>query len=82
MKNIQDLEKIVSDTEIESVWGNADFGPDVTKREIIALGVLKYASGYHTGNTLQSILKQLGLLTIKLHLTKKGKAYLWSAYSS
>jgi len=82
MKNTQDLENIVSDEEIEKVWGNADFGNELTKRQIIANGVLKYASGYHSGNTLQSILKELGLLTIQLYLTKKGKAYLWSYFSN
>lgn len=52
MKNLQNLKDIVSDEEIEKVWNNADFGEEKDKRHIIALGVLKYASGYHSGSTL------------------------------
>lgn len=82
MKNLEELEQLVSDEEIENAWGNSNFGNSLTKRQIIANGVLKYASGYHSGSTLQAILKELGLLTIQLSLTKKGKSYLWLSFAN
>ncbi len=82
MKNLQELQDLVSNQEIENAFKGTNFGSELSRRQIIANGVLKYASGYHSGSTLQAILKELGLLTIKLSLTKKGKAYLWSSFAN
>lgn len=72
---------IVSDEEIERVHANANFGGDLTKREVVRLGVLKCASGYHQGFTSRSICIEHGLITPKSYvLTKKGKEYLWAAF--
>lgn len=82
MSRDEELQILVSDEQINNAWGNANFGEETSKRGIIANGLLKYACGYHSGYTLQSILKQLGLLTIQLSLTKKGKEYLFTHYSN
>lgn len=74
--------EIVSDEEVERVHGNADFGPHVTKREVLREGVLKRASGYYTGFTMASICKAHGLITDKTELlTQKGQKYLWAAFN-
>lgn len=72
--------EIISDEEIERVHANAKFGY-TTKREVVRLGVLKAASGYHQGFTSETIIREHGLITKKYSLTRKGKAYLWAAFS-
>lgn len=75
-------EEIVSDEEIARVWGNANFG-SVPKRDIIKGVVLKCASGYYTGFTAKQIVFELGLVNpAKWTLTKKGKQYLFAAFSN
>ena len=76
--HVKQQHKLVSDAEIEDVWGNANFGKNANKRIIIADTLLKYASGYSSGYTARSICIELGLLTtrsksLKLNLTAKGK---------
>ena len=56
-------EIILPDSDIEDAWGNASFGKDVSKRDVVANALLKYASGYCTGHTIECICKELGLLT-------------------
>lgn len=71
---------IVSDAAIERVHGNANFGPDFSKRRVVNEGVLNYAFGYTTGYTMMTILREHGLITkpqgYKASLTEKGKEYL------
>ena len=70
--------KLVSDFEIQAVWGNANFGSH-EPRDIIADTLLKHASIYRTGHTATVICKELGLLGKNGDLTKKGRKYLyWS----
>lgn len=73
---------IISDKEIEEVHANANFGDGYSKRQIVDLGILKCASGYYQGHTSTQIIKEHGLITAKYNLTKKGKAYLWAAFSN
>ena len=69
---------MVSDFEIQAVWGNANFGSH-EPRDIIADTLLKHASIYRTGHTATVICKELGLLGKNGDLTKKGRKYLyWS----
>lgn len=74
-------QEIISDEEIVSVHGNANFGSDMTPREVVNEGVLKYAFGYHSGHTQLCILMAHGLITkprpgsYDASLTKKGKRY-------
>lgn len=75
-------EEIISDEEIDAVHGGADFGPVITKREVVNHGVLKCASGYHQGHTSSVIIKEHGLVNDEYELTAKGRTYLWEAFSS
>lgn len=79
---IETPESIIPDEEIERVHANANFGSDLTKRDVVNLGVLKVASGYYQGHTSNQIIKEHGLVTDEYDLTPKGKAYLWSVYSA
>jgi len=78
--NISELEKLISDEELNTAWGNANFG-DTSKRDVVKNALLKCASGYHTGNTAKCIVAELGLVTTKWTLTKLGKRYLYEAFS-
>ena len=73
------LEDIVTNEELIEVWGNASFG-SMTKRNVVKLGVLKCASGYHQGHTSKSICQELGLITKEYDLTAKGRVYLWEVF--
>lgn len=72
------LQDIVSDEELEKVWGSASFG--IPKRDVIKLTLLKRASLYRCGHTCQVICKQLDLLDHESNLTFKGGQYLWEAF--
>jgi hypothetical protein len=73
-------EQIVTDQELEKAWGNANFG-NMQKRDVIKGALLKCASGYLTGHTVKCILEELQLVTTRWTLTKKGKQYLFAAFS-
>ena len=74
-------EEIVSDSEIDSAWGNANFG-DEPKRSVLADTVLKIASGFHTGKFATEIAKELGLVNASGNqLLKKVRMYLYAAHS-
>lgn len=75
-------EEIISIEEIERVHGNANFGPMVSMRDVVNQGVLKCACGYHQGSTSRAIITEHGLIDDKYRLTKKGKEYLWAAFSN
>lgn len=76
-----ELEKMLPDSIINMAWGNANFG-DTPKREVIKWALLKFACGYKTGYTIKAILLDLGLLTQRLHLTTKGKKYLFECFDN
>ena len=73
------VEEIVPDEEVEIVHGNANFG-SMSKRDVINLGVLKCASGYHQGWTSTAILVEHRLIRKDYTLTPKGRRYLWEAF--
>ena len=75
------VSEIVSDVDLDTAWGNANFGEHLTKRQVVASAVLKCASGYYQGYTSKTIAMELGLISEKYELTSKGKRYLWVAYS-
>jgi len=75
------VEEIIPDSEIESIHSNANFGDGISKREVVNMGVLKCASGYHQGFTSQQICQAHQLITPKYNLTAKGRTYLWAAFS-
>lgn len=72
------VESIVTDEELASAWGNANFG-GMTPRSVVRLGVLKCASGYYQGYTSKTIGQDLGLINDKYELTPKGRMYLWQS---
>ena len=80
-------ESILPDAHIEAAWGNARFGKEilngkeVLKRDIVANALLKYASGYLTGHTIECICRELGLITKNCNLTTFGKRYLFAHFS-
>jgi len=78
MENVQDL---VTDKQVDLAWGNANFGDNYSKRDIIANTLLKCASGYETGHTAKCIVEELGLVTQRWELSQRGKRYLFAAYS-
>ncbi len=75
------IAEIISDDEILRVHGHANFGSDMTPRDVVNEGVLKYAFGYCSGHTQLCILMEHGLITkprpgrYDASLTKKGKRY-------
>jgi len=74
------VEEIVSDEEIEKVWGNANFG-DRNKRDLIRHCLLTYSCNLRDGYTILSICRDLGLIELcRGKLTKKGKWYMYSAF--
>lgn len=83
MKSLAD--EMITEGEIESAWGSANFGNylNANKRELINSTLLKCASGYYTGATAKAIVLRLGLVTpTRWMLTKKGKEYLYEAFSN
>lgn len=78
-------EEMITDGEIDHAWGNANFGDflNQNKRELINNTLLKCASGYSTGATAKAIVRQLKLVKEgNWTLTKKGKEYLYEAFSN
>lgn len=72
------VEGIVSDEELDRAYANADFG-NMTKREVVRLGVLKCISGWHQGHTSEMICRELGLISPQYRVTAKGRMYSWYA---
>ena len=77
---------IISDDEVIRVHANANFG-DMTPRDVVDEGVLKYAFGYASGYTQMTILLEHGLIykpnsgSYHSSLTKKGFRYLRSLFN-
>ena len=69
-------EQLVTDAELDTAWGNANFG-GMEKREVIRVGTLKGLAGYHQGFTSKTICTELGLINAKYKVTPKGRAYLY-----
>lgn len=73
----------IADAEIESAWGNANFGKPLTveqKREFIRCAVMKKAMDYHCGHTITQIMKELGLINKDELPSKKGRTFLQGLY--
>jgi len=77
-------EEIVTDSDLEEVFKNTNFG-NKDKRDTVNKALLKAASGYANGHTIECIIQELGLVG-KSHmksgsLTKKGKEYFYEVFS-
>lgn len=78
---METVEQILPDDQINLAWGNANFGRNATRRDIIANALLKYATEYATGYTIEQICFELGLITKQCRLTTKGKYYLYTHFA-
>lgn len=75
-----ELLEIITDDQINDVWGSADFG-NVSRRDIIKDALLQIAGDFSTGSTATAILKELSLINASgKGLTKKGRRYLFYAF--
>lgn len=62
------LEIIITQQEVDSVWGRADFGK-ISRMDVVKYALLKAAGGYYQGHTSRQILIELKLIKS----TKKGQ---------
>lgn len=68
--------KIITDEQLENVWGSANFGSQ-SKREVLRDTLLKVLAGYDTGRTAKVICRELDLIhATKWMLTAKGRKYI------
>lgn len=74
-------EYILSNEQIEDAWGNANFGKNASKRDIIGNALLKWVCDYHSGHTIECICEELELIKKPYLLTPKGKQYLYAHFS-
>jgi len=79
--SLKQQQEIITDEEIESVHGNANFG-SMGKRQVVDQGVLKVASGYYQGHTSTQIITKHGLIDKDYQLTPKGRMYLWATFAT
>lgn len=77
------VQEIVSDEEVENAFIFTDFG-NRTPKEVIMDTLMKIVCEYEAGRTAYSCCSELGLITYNnpRKLTKKGKQYLYAAYSN
>jgi hypothetical protein len=73
------LPTMVTAEEIDSVWGNANFGT-MSREDVVKFGLLKCASGYYQGHTSKSILIALGLVTERYNVTRRGRYCLYEFF--
>lgn len=77
--------EILPDEMLDEVWGNADFGPNRSKRDVISQSLLKLACGYWIGSTAQHILVNAKLARRDhggdVRINNNGKRYLWVWYN-
>ena len=71
----------VSEDEINEAFQRTHFGTEKSNREILSQGVLERQAGYHTGWTITQIMVELGLLTKRKNVTKKGRCFLFVEFS-
>ncbi len=76
---IMEIDQMITDKELESVFAHSNFGSS-SKRDIVRYALLKVSCGYHNGHTSHCIIRELGLITKSLELTKKGKEYLYESF--
>ena len=76
------MKEIITDKQINDVWGNANFGEELNKnkRNVVDNALLKMACGYSNGYTAHCIIEELRLVNKNKTLTKLGKEYLYSAF--
>jgi hypothetical protein len=73
------METNVTDEEIEKAFTNTNFG-NRDHRKLIEQGILKLQGGYISGHTLTVIMRELGLISEKSNVLKKGRRFIFSAF--
>lgn len=84
-KRIEELNSIISEKEINSVWeeSGAFFGEEEDRRKILAESLLKVVCGYANGAMSNHLLRKFGLVTKQRGVIKqKGQMYLSAFYLS
>lgn len=76
---IKKLIEDVTDDEIEREFRGTNFG-GANHREVLSLGVLKKALGYHCGWTATNIMLRMGLTKEAGTLTDRGKLFCYDAF--
>ena len=74
------MKKMVTIEDVEKVWGNSDFGPEMSKIDVVKYGLLKCAGQWYQGHTSRCILTELGLITKNYKLTKHGARCLYEFF--
>ena len=64
----------VTDEEIEAAFAGTNFGTN-EHRLMLARSVLKVALGYHCGSTITGIMRRMELITARLKVTGREKAF-------
>lgn len=74
--------KPVTIEEVNIIWGNANFGPNLNNRkmDVVKGALLKWACKYSTGHTAFMLLVNLGLMTEKKNITIRGRRQLWEFF--
>ena len=72
--------KMITEEDISKVWGNSNFGPTMSKIDVVKYGLLKCAGQWYQGHTSRSILAELGLITKGYELTKYGSRCLYEFF--
>jgi hypothetical protein len=74
--------KMVTQEEVDSVWGNANFGPGYSRMAVVKYALLKCAGRWYQGHTSTCILRELGLITKKYTLTLRGSRCLFEFFKN
>lgn len=72
-------ESNVTDAQIQDAFQGTSYGGR-DHRKLVEQGLLKRNAGYYCGHVLTTIMVQLGLLTEKGRVTKKGHRFLYAAF--
>jgi len=72
--------KQITQEEIDDVWGYANFGPHLTRIDVVKYGLLKCAGRWYQGHTSKTILEELGLITKGYKLTLRGSRCLYDFF--
>jgi hypothetical protein len=75
------FETLIPKEQFDKAFEGTHFGTQ-KNRELIKKALLKNASGYANGFTIEQILIELGLMKRNRKLTKLGKEYLYEAFCS
>ena len=74
------VEELITDEKMNKAFENTNFG-GAKPRELMQDTLFKNVCGYHSGHTIECIVKELNLVTKKGKLTKKGQNYLYFSFN-